>query len=121
MVYANGAAVNRGSDGASPSRGASSVVAANESCARGRSSIGPNQHGRRIRGEHNVLMPQPRFGPGLGAPLAHAHAVPPAMTFDEADPVAVADHLHEARIEDRVLRGVRVDGPAELFAGEAVA
>src|SRR4051812_12754344 len=49
--------------------------------------------------QHDVFVAHALLGPRLGAPLAHPHAVAPAVTFDEADGAVVVDDLEEAAVD----------------------
>src|SRR5689334_15185071 len=58
-----------------------------------------------------------RFGLGLGAPLAQADAVAPAVAFGEADRVGFVDGPDEGALEDHA---AGVDGPAEFLGDQGV-
>src|SRR4051812_21707732 len=85
-------------------------------------SVGADERRAGEGGQDDVFVAKTVFGAFFGAPLAHAGAVAPAVAFDEANLVAVADHLDEGAQEGGggVLAGAEVDRPAELLAGEAV-
>ena len=69
-------------------------------------------------------MPDTRFGSHLAAPLAHPHAVPDAVAFDESHHVRprLVDHFDEAAREflGRGVVRAAVDSIAKLFAAEEV-
>src|SRR6266550_2916046 len=83
---------------------------------RGSDSVRADQHGGWEGGQDDVFVVQAVFGALLGAPLAHADAVAPAVAFHEPDLVGVVDDLHEGAVEARAFGCAGVDGPAEFFA-----